>query len=84
MQSIISEFEEGEQLMNDEILKSILEALQGINSGIREQNEQLERLNDNLDSITGTFKDNTFLNVVARVMKHEKATTKVRTFDNGQ
>jgi len=49
--------------MNEEILKSIADALEGINN-------QLERLNENIESITGTFQNRTFLNVVASV--HEE------------
>ncbi len=49
--------------MNEEILKSILDALQGINC-------QLDRLNENIENVTGTFQNRTFLNIVASV--HEE------------
>ncbi len=41
--------------MNDELLNSILEALQGINEGIQVQNEQLGRLNDNISDMSSRF-----------------------------
>ena len=53
--------------MNDEILKAILEALQGINDNISAQNEQLDRMNNNIESVIGEYKDRTFLSVVASV-----------------
>ncbi len=41
--------------MNEDLLKSILEALQGINEGIQKQNEQLDRLNDNVSSVANNL-----------------------------
>ncbi len=50
-------------MQNELILKSIADALEGINN-------QLDRLNENIENITGTFQNRTFLNVVASV--HEE------------
>lgn len=57
--------------MNEELLKGILEALEGINAAIRDQNEQLEKLNDTIESITVTSpRGVTLLNVVASVYEN--------------
>jgi hypothetical protein len=50
-------------MQNELILKSIVDALEGINN-------QLDRLNETIENITGTFQNRTFLNVVASV--HEE------------
>lgn len=56
--------------MNDELLKSILESLQGINNSIQEQNSQLERLNENfidinskIDSCIGEYNGHYWFNI---------------------
>jgi hypothetical protein len=51
-----------------EILK--LQELESLNDNIKDQAEQLDRLNENIESMTGTFQNRTFLNVVASV--HEE------------
>ncbi len=57
--------------MNEELLKGILEALEGINTAIRDQNEQLEKLNDTIESITVMSpRGTTLLNVVASVYEN--------------
>ena len=57
--------------MNEELLKGILEALEGINTAIRYQNEQLEKLNDTIESITVMSPHGiTLLNVAASVFEN--------------
>jgi hypothetical protein len=46
--------------MNEELLKAIADSLEGINN-------QLERLNENFESVIGTFKENAWINVSASV-----------------
>lgn len=50
-------------MQNEELLKAIADSLEGINN-------QLDRLNENIENITGSFQNRTFLNVVASV--HEE------------
>lgn len=57
--------------MKDELIISILEALEGINTAIRDQNEQLEKLNDTIESITVMSpRGITLLNVAASVYEN--------------
>lgn len=53
--------------MNDEIMKSILDVLQSINDNLSNQGYQLERLNENIENVTGSFKNRSFINISATV-----------------
>ncbi|MFV0343442.1 MAG: hypothetical protein ACK5JH_11250 [Anaerocolumna sp.] len=48
-----------------EILK--LKELESLNENIKDQSYQIERLNENLESVTGNFKGNAWINVSASV-----------------
>ncbi len=56
--------------MNDELTMEILKVLQNINLSLCGIDDELTRLNENIENVTGTFQNRTFLNVVASV--HEE------------
>jgi prefoldin subunit 5 len=49
------------------LLEVLTKSLNEISSAIRDVNDQLDRLNDTMDSITGSFQGRSHLNVVASV-----------------
>lgn len=49
------------------LIEALTKSLDEICNAIKDTNDQLERLNENFESVTGTFQNRTFLNVVASV-----------------
>ncbi len=51
----------------DYATQNLIEALDRICEAIKDTNYQLERLNENIENVTGSFRDRSFLNVSATV-----------------
>lgn len=51
----------------DHPIQNLIEALDRICKAIEDTNLELERLNENIENVTGSFKDRTFINVSATV-----------------
>lgn len=49
------------------LIDALTKSLDGIYEAIKDTNDQLDRLNENIENMTGSFKGNSFLNVVASV-----------------
>jgi peptidoglycan hydrolase CwlO-like protein len=49
------------------LIEELTKSLGEICEAIKDTYHEIERLNENIENITGTFKGNTFLNVVASI-----------------
>lgn len=51
----------------DYATQSLIEAIDRICKAIEDTNYQLERMNENIESVTGSYKNKSFINVSASV-----------------
>lgn len=54
----------------DYATQNLIEALDRICKAIEDNNYQMERLNENIENVTGSFKDRSFLNVSATIYEN--------------